>query len=182
MKTAVLILAPGFEEIEALATVDILRRANIKCDIIGFTDAVEGSHGIVVQADAELGPEIMEADMIIFPGGATGAKHLRENPYVITMLQQMAERGKYIAAICAAPTVLARAGLLEGKKYTAYPGFEAEITQGEYQAENVVIDGNIITSRGPATVFDFAYTLVDILGGDAAPVKEGMLYQLYGGK
>ena len=182
MKTAVLILAPGFEEIEALATVDILRRANIKCDIIGFTDVVEGSHGIVVQADAELGPEIMEADMIIFPGGATGAQHLRENPYVITMLQQMAEHGKYIAAICAAPTVLARAGLLEGKKYTAYPGFEAEIAQGEYQAENVVIDGNIITSRGPATVFDFAYTLVDILGGDAAPVKEGMLYHLYGGK
>ena len=176
MKKAVLILAPGFEEIEALATVDILRRGNVACDIIGFGEQVEGAHGIKVQADAILSEKIMDADMIIFPGGSLGAENLREHEGLIAMTQKMAAQGKYIAAICAAPTVLERANLLEGKKYTAYPGFEIEIQQGTYHTDNVVVDGNIITSRGPATVYAFAYRLLDLLGGDSAAVKDDMLY------
>lgn len=176
MSKVAIILAPGFEEIEALTTVDILRRASIECDIVGFSEDVEGAHAITVKTDKVLDDSLSEYHLIILPGGMPGAANLRDNEKVIQALKKMNEENKPVAAICAAPIVLEKAGLLEGKNYTAFPGFEDEINSGNHKEDLVVIDGNIVTSRGPATAFDFAYTLVDFLGGNSEKLKEEMLY------
>lgn len=184
MKSAAIILANGFEEIEALATVDILRRAGITCDMYGLNGRVStGSHGIPVTTDYELGEhDLSEYAMVIFPGGMPGASNLSDDARVIRITQAFdADPDKYVAAICAAPMVLAKAGIAKGRRVTSYPAdnFRGLFTDADYlDDELVVTDGHIITSRGPATAFLFAYTLVDILGGDSAALKEDMLVNL----
>ena len=106
-----------------------------------------------------------------------GAANLRDNPELIAALQEESRKGKIISAICAAPIVLARAGLLKDKNYTCYDGFEEEIQDGHYQKETVVKDGNLLTSRGPSTALALAYALVEQFGGDAQSLRQGMLYQ-----
>ena len=176
MPKVAVILANGFEEIEALTVVDVLRRANITCHMVGFEDTVTGSHAIQVQADRVFDGNLSEYDMIVLPGGMPGSAHLRDNESLISELQKCNQGGKKLAAICAAPIALNRAGLLEGKNFTCYDGVQEQIANGHYQKETVVVDGNIITSRGPATALAFAYHLVDTLGGDAKSLRNGMLY------
>jgi 4-methyl-5(b-hydroxyethyl)-thiazole monophosphate biosynthesis len=165
MKTIVL-FAEGFEEIEGLSIVDILRRANISCRIIATKKAsVTGAHGVTIIPDGVIHELILdEIDAVILPGGAPGYLNLAEDEKVLDLLRNMNEKSKVIAAICASPFVLAKAGLLEGKKATIYPGMEDEIEKagGIFTDEVVVTDGTIITSRGPATAIPFALHLVEM--------------------
>ena len=176
MPKVAVILANCFEEIEALTVVDVLRRANITCHMVGFEDKVTGSHAIQVLADRVFDGNLSEYDMIVLPGGMPGSAHLRDNEQLVSELQRFEETGKKVAAICAAPIALNRAGLLEGRNFTCYDGVQEQIADGHYHKETIVVDGNIITSRGPATALAFAYHLVEILGGDAESLRNGMLY------
>ena len=184
MKSAAIILADGFEEIEALATVDILRRAGIRCDTFSLHGPVStGSHGIPVTADSPLGENTLEEfDMLIFPGGMPGAANLRDDGRVLRLVQEFDKNPeKYVAAICAAPMVLAAAGITKGRRATSYPAddFRAYFADAEYvDDELVVVDGHMVTSRGPATAFLFAYTLVDLLDGDSSVLKQDMLVNM----
>lgn len=168
MKKAALFLAKGFEEIEALGTVDILRRAQIEIDTVSITDynIVTGAHNIAVTADKTFNDtDFGHYDMLILPGGMPGAKNLNEHIDLKNLITEFNSKGKYIAAICAAPMILGGMGLLEGKRATCYPGFEAELIGAKITGDNVVVDNNIITGKGPGLVFDFGLRLVELLMG-----------------
>lgn len=161
-------LANGFEEIEALCPLDLLRRAGLEVTTVGIGgDAVCGAHGITVHADI---PEGMFADaapeMIILPGGMPGAKNLDESRTVDAALKAAARRGAYLAAICAAPMVLGHRGLLEGKEAICYPGFEKELTGATVSSKRVVRDGNVITAAGMGVALEFGLELVSALKGE----------------
>ena len=177
MAKVAVILADGFEEIEALTVVDVLRRANITCHMVGFEAQVTGSHAIQVQADRVFDGDLSDYDLIVLPGGMPGSAHLRDNEQLIAELQKFEQVGKKVAAICAAPIVLNRAGLLKDKGFTCYDGVQEQIADGYYRKETVVVDGQLTTSRGPATALAFAYNLVEQLGGDADALREAMLYR-----
>ena len=177
MAKVAVILADGFEEIEALTVVDVLRRANITCHMVGVEARVTGSHAIQVPADRVFDDDLSEYDMIVLPGGMPGSAHLRDNEQLIAELQKCEQVGKKVAAICAAPIVLNRAGLLKDKVFTCYDGVQEQIADGHYRKETVVVDGHLTTSRGPATALAFAYNLVEHLGGDANALREAMLYR-----
>ena len=177
MAKVAVILADGFEEIEALTVVDVLRRANITCHMVGFEAQVTGSHAIQVQADRVFDGDLSDYDMIVLPGGMPGSANLRDHELLIAELQKCEQAGKKVAAICAAPIVLNRAGLLKDKEFTCYDGVQEQIADGHYRKETVVVDGQLTTSRGPATALAFAYNLVEQLGGDANALREAMLYR-----
>jgi 4-methyl-5(b-hydroxyethyl)-thiazole monophosphate biosynthesis len=162
-------LAAGFEEIEAITMVDLLRRAGIEVHTASLAGpTVTGSHGITVTADLPLDQaRVTDYDMIALPGGMPGADHLKHDPRVISLLQQFAQSGRYTAAICAAPGVLAHAGLLEGRAATSYPGFlRADSAPGiRLRDEAVVVDGKVATSRGPGTALEFGLKLIELLEG-----------------
>jgi protein deglycase len=162
-------LAEGFEEIEAVTVIDLLRRADIEVIAASLVPGrVRGSHGISLEPDMELDAALAgDFDMIVLPGGMPGAANLAADPRVITELRRMAGDGRPTAAICAAPTVLAKAGLLEGRRATSYPGFlSAESAAGiRLTDEPVVSDGSVITSRGPGTAMDFALAVIEHLQG-----------------
>ena len=169
MKKVLLLLAEGFEEVEALTTVDYLRRMDIivdTCSIDG-EERVAGAHRIVVEADKDLNKidNIKNYDAIVIPGGLPGATNLRDNGKVIELVQEFNKEQKLVAAICAGPIVLQRAGILKGKEVTSYPGFENDLKEGAYKEDLVVQDGNIITARGPAVAVYFAIKLVENLVG-----------------
>ena len=168
-------LAEGFEEIEAITVVDLLRRAGIEVHTASLAErAVTGSHGITVTADLPLDQvRATDYDMIALPGGMPGADHLKHDPRVISLLRQFAQSGRYTAAICAAPGVLAHAGLLEGRAATSYPGFlRADSAPGiRLRDEAVVVDGKVATSRGPGTAMEFGLTLIELLAGPEARRK-----------
>ncbi|MBN1468295.1 MAG: DJ-1/PfpI family protein [Fusobacteriaceae bacterium] len=178
MKKVAVLFAEGFEEGEALTIVDIIRRAEIECHMIGTkNEMITGSHNITVKVDKIIDESIKNYDMVVLPGGLPGATNLRDDEKVIKLVQDMNEAGKFVCAMCAAPIVLGKAGLLDGKNYTAYVGYDKKIeTTGTFKEDIVVVDGNIITSRGPATTYAFAYKLVDVLGGDSMAVKNRMVY------
>lgn len=176
MKKAAILVAPGFEEGETLTIVDIIRRANLQCDMFGFDYVVEGGHHIYVQCDKVLSNEVIDYDMVILPGGYDGARNLKDSDVIMDILYQMNKAGKYICAMCAAPIALERANLLIDRNFTAYKGYDQKIKQGHYLNDKVVVDENIVTSRGPATAYAFAYKLVDLLGGDSLAVKKRMVY------
>ena len=163
MKTAVICMN-GFEEVEGLTVVDMLRRLGIECDIVGKSAEITGSHGIVIKTDRLL-EEIKSEDYsaIILPGGLPGATNLRDDSKVISLVKEMNKAGKIVAA----PIVLERAGVLEGRGFTAYPGVGEKIEGGNFKEELVVMDGNIITSRGPATSMEFAFAIAEALGVNA---------------
>ncbi len=183
MKKVALLLANGFEEGEALFVVDILRRGNIICDIISIEEEmVTGSHQITVKADKLL-KEVQKEDydMLVLPGGQPGADNLRDNSEVIKWIQNFNQKTKWIAAICAAPQVLEKAGITKNKKITSYPSdkYKEILKESNYiDDELVVVDENLITSRGPATTLPFAYKLLEVLGGNVLELKKAMLYQL----
>jgi len=176
------VLAEGFEEIEAVTVVDLLRRAGIEVQMASLGAAeVEGSHGISVRADLGLDAvRVDEYDMIVLPGGMPGAEHLKRDARVIDLLQRFAASGRYTAAICAAPGVLAHAGLLEGRAATSYPGFlVTDSAPGlRLREDAVVVDGRIVTSRGAGTAMDFGLALIALLEGEEARERVQQRLQL----
>ena len=169
MASVLVPLAQGCEELEAVTVVDLLRRAGIEVITAGLdAQPVHASRGVTLLPDMSLDAALqLEFDMIVLPGGLPGADHLRDDPRVIDLLKKMAAADKYTAAICAAPRVLAHAGLLDGKRATSFPGAldVAAVPGIEYQEAPVVTDGKVITSRGPGTAMDFALTLIETLAG-----------------
>ncbi len=167
-KKAVIFLAEGFEEIEAVTTIDVLRRAGVDVVIAGLgDDPVRGSRGIRVVRDVPVQAVRQEFDAYILPGGAAGAENLARSPEVTDLLRNAFRAGKIIAAICAAPAVvLSPLGLLSGKTATCFPGMEKDFPSSAVPgAGPVVIDGNLITSRGPATALFFALKIAEELSG-----------------
>lgn len=181
MKKVCVLLAEGFEEVEALTVSDIMRRANVHCDLVSIKHKnVTSSHGVSIEAD-KIFNEDMEYDLIVLPGGMPGATNLRDDERVINILKKQNKEGRLIGAICAAPIVLGRAGLTEGKQITSYPGYEDELPNCDYLENAVVVDGNIITSRGPATAMAFSYKLLEVLGysHEVDGISSGMLYKMF---
>ncbi len=172
MPKALVALAQGCEELEAVTIIDLLRRANIEVVTAGLTpEPVICSRGVVLIADTTLekAATIDDFDVIVLPGGLPGADNLADSPLVMKTLKRMAKEEKYVTAICAAPRVLAKAGLLAGKRVTAYPGFieNGQFPELNYTGGAVEVDGKIVTSRGPGTAMDFALTLIELLSGPA---------------
>ena len=188
MSNLYIFLAEGYEEIEALTVVDLLRRANIDIEMVSITGEkmVRGAHGINVEADV-LYEEIKaeEADMLVLPGGMPGTKNLMAQEDLVSNLKQFHEAGKAVAAICAAPMVLGENGILEGKKAVCYPGFEANLKGATVLKEEAVTDGNVITSRGLGTAIEFAGEIITyFLDAKKAPLlgeynKDGLHTSIY---
>ena len=157
-------LAEGFEEMEALAPVDILRRAGLDVCTVGVTGkVVSGSHKIPVTADI-IADEVDFANMeaVVLPGGLPGTYNLEASEVVKKSIEYCVANDKYIAAICAAPSVFGHMGILDGKKATCYPGFEKDLLGAEYTAEPVTVDGKIITGKGAGVSVEFALKLAEI--------------------
>lgn len=169
MKSALVLFATGSEELEAVTVVDLLRRAGVAVTLAGLTaGALRGSRGVTLLPDAALDEVLhQDFDMIVLPGGQPGTNHLKADAQVLQLVRHMAKEGKYIAAICAAPSVLATAGLLDGKQATSFPGALAPYPHVMQQDRAVVEDGQFITSRGPGTAIDFTLTLIERLAGAA---------------
>lgn len=169
MATVLVPLAPGFEELEAVTVIDLLRRAQIDVVVAGLAPGpVKGSRGTVIVPDTTLAAALArDYDMIVLPGGQPGADNLENDPRIIDLLRKMAAQHKYTAAICAAPKVLATAGVLDGKRSTGYPGAldPARFPRVRVEKLAVVADGRVVTSRGPGTAMDFALELVQLLAG-----------------
>lgn len=166
MATALVLLADGFEEIEAVTIIDVLRRGEVKVTTASLAGKqVRGSHDIVIESDALLDSMQVESfDALVLPGGPA-AKTLREDVRARDAIKRAAAAGRLVAAICAAPTALDAAGVLNGKRATAYPG--SQLPSATFVEERVVEDGNIVTSRGPGTTMAFALKLVERLSGAA---------------
>ena len=166
MKNVLLILADGFEEIEALGTVDILRRLGVNVVTAALQgETVNGAHNMKVIADKQLSAVCDDDfDAVILPGGMPGAANLDNSPIVDKVIKKAAADDKIIAAICAAPFVLAKRGLLNGKVFTMYPGFDAELNGLKYTDKHAEICGKTVTGKGPGAIFDFAAAVADALG------------------
>ena len=174
-------LATGYEEVEALTPVDVLRRAGVEVNTVSIYDTPEvvSAHGVSIKADITLNEvDWQGAEMLVLPGGLPGATNLRDHEGVRKALVAQAAKGGRIGAICAAPLVLGSLGLLEGKKATCYPGFEKFMTGATYTAELFTIDGNIITGEGPAATFPYSYEILRMFKGDETvqSLKDGMMY------
>jgi 4-methyl-5(b-hydroxyethyl)-thiazole monophosphate biosynthesis len=162
-------LADGCEELEAVTVVDLLRRAGVEVTTAGLKPGiVKASRGVQLVPDVTLDVALQDDyDMVVLPGGMPGATHLKEDARILGLLKSMAAAGKYTAAICAAPMVLAEAGVLEGKRATSYPGVLDALPGVSVRTEAVVHDDKVLTSRGPGTAMDFALALVEVLCGTA---------------
>jgi 4-methyl-5(b-hydroxyethyl)-thiazole monophosphate biosynthesis len=180
MKTYFVFLADGFEEVEALTPVDVLRRAGLTVKTVSVmpSRAVNGAHGVPVVADL-LFEEVNkdEAEMLILPGGMPGATNLDAHDGLSRLIADFAEKKWPLAAICAAPLVFGKRGLLKGKKATCYPGFERFLEGAEYTAALVQEDGNFITGKGPGAAMEFAFAIVRRACGEATvkELKQGMM-------
>ncbi|NFE68632.1 DJ-1/PfpI family protein [Clostridium sporogenes] len=182
MTKILVFIAEGFEEIEALTVVDVLRRANIQCDMcsISSNKEIKGAHNILVNVDKTL-EEIKsnEYNALVIPGGMPGATNLRDNNKLINLVKEFNRDKKLIAAICAGPIVLSKANIIKGKEVTSYPGFEEDLKEGLYKEDLVVQDGNIITSRGPSAAMYFAFKILENFKKDSVKeIKEDMLLHL----
>jgi protein deglycase len=180
MPTAAVLLAPGFEEIEAVTIIDVLRRAGVEVRILG-QDAgrVRGAHDVVMEVDQLFSDAWEDWDVVVLPGGMPGATNLRDDERVMGLVRRQIEADRKVAAICAAPIALAAAGVLDGVQATCYPGFEDQLGDAEHTTTRVVIDGNVTTSRGPGTALWFALSLVaQLCGGDKSDeLRKAMLVQ-----
>ena len=171
MKKVLVPLAQGCEEMESVIIVDILRRGGIEVVTAGLDEQpVKASRGVVLVADTVLETAMADPsfDMVVIPGGMGGATALLEHDRFVAYVKQMHDSGGYVGAICAAPMILGKAGLLAGRTFTAYPGVldDAAFKDSRNTGDAVEIDGRIVTSRGPGTALDFALTLIGVLVGD----------------
>ena len=176
---ALLILAQGHEEVEALTQVDLLRRAEITVTVAGLGGTViKGAHNIAITADIILQEFSGDFDAVILPGGMPGTNYLCESEVVISTLREANAKGLICAAICAAPMAFDKAGLLAGRKFTCYPSVAEKISSGEYLEKAVVKDGNLITSRGVGTAIPFALRLIETLlhKEEAQKIASAVLY------
>ena len=175
------VLADGFEEIEALSIVDILRRAGLTVCMLSAngTKNVTGAHGISVTADDLIEHADQNPTLLFLPGGMPGVTNLEQNPEVIARIKRQNENNGMIAAICAAPKILGDLGLLAGKRATSYPGFEPHLKDAILSKEKVVVDGNIITSRGAGTAMELGFVLTGILKDTETEqsLRSGMIYE-----
>ena len=181
-KKVALFIENGSEELEFIAPLDIMRRANLEVDLISANneDFITSSHNVKILADKKINEvnNILDYDAIVIPGGMPGSTLLRDNKKIIEFYQTMYNSGKLVAAICAAPIVLSAAGITDDKEVTSYPGFDKEINYKNYNSEKaVVIDKNVITAQGPAVAILFGYEIVNYLLQDntAEDVKKAML-------
>jgi len=172
-------LAPGFEEIEAVTNIDVLRRAGLDVLTAGIgSSEIEGNHGIKIETDTEISKvDAGDLSAVVLPGGMPGAANLRDSAELLKIIKEVYEDNKLCAAVCAAPIVLDAAGILEGKNATSYPGFDKEMPSCNYREDRVVIDGNIITGRGPGVAMEFALTIVEYLldAKERAQLEDSML-------
>ena len=180
MKTIFVFLADGFEEIEAITPMDVLRRAGLNVQTVSVMDkqTVSGAHGIPVVADKMFANiHLEDAEMLLLPGGLPGATNLDAHQGLSNMIMAFASEEKPLSAICAAPLVFGNRGLLQGKKATCYPGFESYLTGAEYTAALVETDGNFITAKGPGAAMDFAFAIVEKYCGieKVNELKSGMM-------
>lgn len=169
MKKVLVLFAEGSEELEAVTIVNILRRAGISVTLAGLeSGALRGSRNVMLMPDSTLDDVLDDDfDMVVLPGGQPGTDNLKADIRVSSLVQRMSQQQKFVAAICAAPAVLAWAGLLDGKQATGFPGTLDQFPKVKQQRAAVVEDGRLITSRGPGTAMDFALTLAERLVGSA---------------
>jgi 4-methyl-5(b-hydroxyethyl)-thiazole monophosphate biosynthesis len=181
MANVAVILADGFEEVEAVAIVDVLRRAEIQVVIAGLHEGpLTSARKVKIIPDTTIDAvRADDFDMIVLPGGQPGSDNLNQDERVRRLIQEFSRQGKLTGAICAAPYVLANAGILDGKHATAYPDYKDMLGTAVYQEKNVVQDGSVLTSRGPGTAFCFGLAIVERLAGKkiADQIKAGMLLQ-----
>jgi protein deglycase len=180
MPHVITVLATGFEETEAITVIDLLRRAGVTVTLLGLESReVTGSHGITIVTDKLLADFGDAFDGIVLPGGMPGAKNLANSARLLDLLRETHKRGGLCAAICAAPIVLGRAGVLAGHKATCFPGFEKELTGAQFVDNDVVRDRNVITSRGVGTAIPFALEVIShLVNSEAAgKVKKSILYK-----
>jgi 4-methyl-5(b-hydroxyethyl)-thiazole monophosphate biosynthesis len=165
-----LLLANGFEEVEAVTPADFLRRANLDVRLLGIGGLqIEGAHGIRVAADQRIEDFNEEPEAIVLPGGMPGAENIASSEEALKLVRKTFEKGRLVAAICAAPAVaLQKSGILEGKRVTCFPGFETRLRGCRFVEDRVVVDGNLVTSRGAGTAAEFAIKIVEILAGEEA--------------
>lgn len=166
MSRLAICMAEGCEEIEGLTVVDLLRRSNVTIDMISITGElqVKGSHGITFLADRLISDtELSDYDGIILPGGIPGTPNLGMCEAVTQAIREFAQQNKLVAAICAAPSVLGQCGVLEGKRATSYPGFDKDMPGCDYREDRVVVDGNVITSRGMGTAIEFGLAILSYI-------------------
>lgn len=180
MGTVYAFFADGFEEIEALTAVDVLRRAGVNVAIVSVTpdEIVKGAHGVSILCDKNIANcDFYDAELLLLPGGMPGAATLGESEDLARELLRFAEAGKPIAAICAAPMVLGKLDILKGKNATCYPGFESYLEGATCTGAMVEKDGNIITGKGPGAAMEFAMALVELLKGEemVKELKSGMI-------
>jgi len=181
---AYVFLADGFEEVEAITIVDLLRRAEIEVNMVSITSNinVKGSHGIVIVSDVLFGKkDFADADILILPGGMPGTKHLMEHAGLDLILQRANKNGVFIGAICAAPSVLGVKGILKNKRAVSYPGFEKELIGANVEDKAVVVDGNIITSKALGTAIDFSLTIIKTFKGEklASEIAKSIHYDYW---
>jgi len=184
MSKVYIFLADGFEEIEGLTVVDMLRRADIDIEMVSISDRLDvvGGHQIIVKADMLFeDADFSDADMLVLPGGKVGTDNLTAHEGLDSLLKDFNAKGKLLAAICAAPSVLGKKGLLKGRKAICYPGFEDYLLGASITNEAVVSDGNIITSKGMGTAIDFSLEIIKRLktGEDAEKIASSIQYQYY---
>lgn len=179
MKKVLLLLADGFEEIEALTIVDILRRASISVHMCSINEEyVRGAHMIIVKSDILIEDIDSDYDMVVLPGGMVGALNLNNDERVIELIRKYFFQNIWVSAICAAPLILNTARILEGKNVTSYPGILEGIKGFQYLEDAIVVDGNLITSRGPGLAMEFSLKLVQVLEGKEKEdsLRESLLY------
>ncbi|MFP4162345.1 MAG: DJ-1 family glyoxalase III [Chitinispirillaceae bacterium] len=179
MASVITVLADGFEEVEAVTCIDLLRRAHVDVTVLGLDSLeIRGAHNIRIRADLQFKDFSDQFDALVLPGGMPGTNNLASSEMLIEMIKRAHSQGKICAAICAAPTVLARAGILTGKKVACYPGFEDRLMGGEPVKEPVVVDDTIITSRGVGTAIPFSLKLISTLKDKetAATVSSAILH------
>ena len=181
-KKVALFIENGSEELELIAPLDVMRRANLEVDVISANneDFITSAHNVKIMADKKINEvnNILDYDAIVIPGGMPGSTLLRDNKKIIEFYQTMYNSGKLVAAICAAPIVLSAAGITDDQEVTSYPGFDKEINYKNYNSDKaVVIDKNVITAQGPAVAILFGYEIVNYLLQDntAEDVKQAML-------
>lgn len=183
MTKVAVVFADGCEEVEGLSVVDVLRRLNVETDMVGLKSVnVLGDHNIKLTCDKVVDDSLLDYDLVAFPGGRTGAENLRDDKKLADLMVERHKQGKWDAAMCAAPIALGRYGVLDDANYTCYPGFEKQIEKdaptSHFKETITVTDNNkkVITSRGPATAWAYAYAIADALGIDTTEIKKGMLY------
>lgn len=183
MKKAAIFFAEGYEEIEALTVVDMCRRAGIDMQMVSVTgsDAVTSSHGVCVKTDIRIDDLNFDSlDMLILPGGMPGTKNLERVPLLTAQLKAFAGSGKYVCAICAAPSVLGHLGILSGKRAVCYPGFENDLTGAQVLNCSCVVDGNVITARGMGCAIAFSKAIITALADaeTAQKISDSVIYRV----